>query len=191
MNNPEYIKINDKKYKINTNYKVAIECNEIISDTTIGNYERALAIIYLLFGDEGLDDSENYEKLLELGVKYLTCNQDIEENITEEPDMNFTQDMWLIEASFKSDYGISLKDENMHWWDFYKYINGLTDKCVLNRVRELRIYDTSKVKDIKEKEKIQAQQKRFALKKKAKTFTNEEKKSIDEFYKKLGINREE
>ena len=45
MNNPEYVKVGDKKYKINTDFRVAIECNNIAQDDSIGNTERPLAII--------------------------------------------------------------------------------------------------------------------------------------------------
>ena len=65
MDYPKYVKIGEKKYKINTDFRVAIECQEIALDDSIGDFERALAIIYKLFGDDGLDDSNNYEKLLE------------------------------------------------------------------------------------------------------------------------------
>ena len=75
MNNPEFVKIGDKRYKINTDFRIAIKCNEISMDENIGDYERLLAIIYLLFGDEGLEDEMNHEKLLELGIKYLQCNK--------------------------------------------------------------------------------------------------------------------
>ena len=73
MDYPKYVKIGEKKYKINTDFRVAIECQEIALDDSIGDFERALAIIYKLFGEDGLDDSNNYEKLLELAQKYLSC----------------------------------------------------------------------------------------------------------------------
>ena len=54
LNNPEYVKVGDKKYKINTDFRVAIECNNIAQDDSIGDTEGPLAIIYKLFGDEAL-----------------------------------------------------------------------------------------------------------------------------------------
>ena len=56
MNNPEYAKIGDKKYKINTDFRTAIECNEIATNNNIGEYEKSLAVIYKLFGEDGLND---------------------------------------------------------------------------------------------------------------------------------------
>ena len=60
MNYPEYVKIDNKKYKINTDFRVAIECNEIATDENISDFERALAIIYKLFGNDGINDTDNY-----------------------------------------------------------------------------------------------------------------------------------
>ena len=70
MNKPQYVKVDDKLYKINTDFRIALECNRIAEDDTIGDYERSLAVIYKLFGDEGLE-CRNQNKLLELGIKYF------------------------------------------------------------------------------------------------------------------------
>jgi hypothetical protein len=197
MDYPEYVKIDEKKYKINTDFRVAIDCQEIALDETIGDYERALAVIYKLFGDDGLEDFDNHQKLLELAKKYLSCGKEIEEN-NEEPDMDYKQDMEYIEASFMSDYTIDLTIQKMHWWKFYKLLNGLSNSelgncCVLNRVRNLRNYDTKDIKDQKELNKINEAKKQVALKKKNKVnkISNEQKQNIDNFYKKTGLSRKE
>ena len=49
LNNPEYVKAGNKKYKINTDFRVAIECNEIAESSDVSDTERPLAIIYKLF----------------------------------------------------------------------------------------------------------------------------------------------
>ena len=198
MDYPKYVKIGEKKYKINTDFRVAIECQEIALDDSIGDFERALAIIYKLFGDDGLDDSNNYEKLLELAQKYLSCGKEVDNKTNEEPDMDFVQDMPYIKASFRSDYNINLDDEEMHWWEFYNLMNGLSNSemgncCVLNRIRNLRTFDTKDIKDQKELAKINEAKKQVALKKRTvkKNLTVEQKRNIDNFYEKIGINRKE
>ena len=198
MNYPEYVKVEDKKYKINTNFRVAIECQDIATDESIGDYERALAIVYKLFGEDGINTPQHYEKLLELAVKYLSCGKEVKIETNEEPDMDFTQDMDYIEASFMSDYNIDLTNIEMHWWKFYNLINGLSNSemgncCVLNRVRNLRNYDTKDIKDPKELEKIKKAKEQVALKKrkKAVNLTTEQQKNIDNFYKMTGIERKE
>lgn len=198
MNYPQFAEVNGKRYKINTDFRVAIECQEIATDENIGDYERALAIIYKIFGTEGLSDNENHEKLLELATKFLSCGKELDKEQKGEIDMDFVEDMDYIEASFMSDYNIDLANTKMHWWKFFNLINGLSNSdvgncCVLNRVRNLRTYDTKDIKDPKQLEKIKEAQRQVALKPKNKKIkvTSEQQKNIDNFYDKLGIKRKE
>lgn len=194
MNYPIKVRIEDIEYPINTDFRTAIECNTIAMDRDIGDYERALAIIYKLFGEKGLEDKENHCKLLELAQKYLTCGKELNQEVKEEEiDMDFVQDMDYIEASFMSDYNIDLSNTEMHWWKFYNLMNGLSNSemgncCVLNRIRNLRNYDTSQIKDIKERTKIEKAKQQVALKKKGKALTKEQQESIERFNKLAGIN---
>lgn len=190
MNNPEFAKVNNKKYKINTDFRVAIKCNEISLDKSINSYEKTLAIIYLLYGEEGLNDSDNYEQLLNLAYKYLNCGVEKAENEEpEEPDMDFVQDQKLIESSFKYDYGYNpYQLKYLHWWDFYNDVCNLSNSefgtcCVLSRVRTLRTYDTSQIKDIDTREKIEKAKERVKLNKQKDTRTKEQIR-LDELFEK-------
>ena len=108
--------------------------------------------------------------------------------------MDFIQDMDYIEASFMSDYHIDLTETKMHWWKFYNLMNGLSNSelgncCVLNRIRNLRNYDVSEIKDARERDKIIKAKNQVALRKQEKEvkLTEEQQKSVDEFYKALGF----
>ena len=195
MNNyPEYAEINDKRYKINTDFRVAIECQNIATDESISDYERALAIIYKLFGDDGIDDFNNYDKLLEIATKYLSCGKELD-NKNEEPDMDFVQDKGYIESSFKYDYKYNPYElKYLHWYEFYNDLSNLSNSemgncCVLNRVRNLRNYDTKEIKDPKERKKVEEAKKQVALKKehKKREFSEKEQKNMEEFYKSIGL----
>lgn len=184
---PEYVKVNDKKYKINTSYKVALKCNEIAEDDNINDIERALAIIYILFGEDALNDKKNRSLLLEKAKLYLMCGQ--EPTKDENRDMDFKQDFSLIKASFMSDYHINLSEIDMHYWEFFELLNGLSNSdmgncCILNRVRNLRNFNLSDIKDIREREKIRKAKESVALKKKKKKVyqSNEQKESARDFY---------
>ena len=197
MNNPEYVKVGDKKYKINTDFRVAIECNNIAQDDTIGDTERSLAIIYKLFGDEGLDNSQDWDKLLELAIKYLTLNKDTSDvDNNTEIDMDFNEDMDYIEASFMSDYRIDLTTEKMHFWKFYTLLEGLSNSelgncCVLNRVRNLRTFDLSQIKDNKERERLAKAKEMVALKstKKEVKLTKEQEESMRKLDEIIGLKK--
>ena len=191
MNNPEYAKIGDKKYKINTDYRVGIECDAISRDTSIGEYERALAIIYKIFGDEGLNDVENHAKLLELAEKYLSCGQKFEEKKNEKRDMDFKYDFNLIKASFRSDYGIILENEKMHWWDFYWLLNGLSNSelgntCILNKIRDIRTRDPKDIPDKKDRDALIEAKRIWALPQEKPKPTQKQLESIENLKRIIG-----
>lgn len=195
MNYPEYVEVNGKKYKINTDFRVAIDCNEIALDQSIDDEERVYAIIYKLYGDKGLNDTENHEELLKLAQKYLTCGKELKND--NKPDMDFKQDLGLIEISFLSDYHIDLSKEKMHWWKFNEAINGLSSSelgncSLLNKVRNIRNKKLSDIKDSKERQEMKELQEIWALKRnlKPKVHTEEQKQSAIELLEALGIRKE-
>ncbi len=195
MNNPEYVKIGDKKYKINTDFRVAISCQQIAIDDEIGDTERALAIIYKLFGDEALKEEnvKDWIKLQELAIRYLNLD-DNRPNDDGEPDMDLIEDKKYIRSSFIQDYKYNPYDlEYLHWWDFYNDLSNLSNSelgncCILNRIRNLRTFDVSKIKDSKEKSRIIEEKKKVALKLtiEKEILSCDEKKNQDEFYSALG-----
>lgn len=193
-NSPKYVEIDGKTYSINTDFRIAIECNEIAQDSTIGDLERALAVIYKLFGDEGINTPEHYEKLLKMAQKYLLCGKELEDT-KEEPDMDYVEDYSYIKTSFRSDYGIKLDNEEMHWWEFTDLMNGLSNSelgncCVLNRIRNLRNLDLKTIKDAKERDRLKKEKEKVALKKNRKKPTEKQRESAINILNQLGIGKE-
>lgn len=185
---PKYVEVNGKRYEINTDFRVALKCDEVGRDENVSIYERPLAIIYLLFGEEALQDYENHEQLLELAKKYLSCNKEVKQE--KDPDMDLMQDFGYIKASFRSDYSIDLTNEKMHWWEFCDLLNGLSNSelgncCILNRIRNIRNTDLSKIEDPERKKMIEEAQREVALKKPKKEFTQEEQENMNLFFKQI------
>lgn len=198
MNNPQYVKVDDKLYKINTDFRVALKCNNIAEDKTIGEYERALAIIYKLFGEDGLD-CENQNKLLKLGMKYLLLGNDKKEPKNENKEkyeLDFNKCIGLIKASFKFDYKYDPYElEYLHWYDFYNDLESLSTSefgncCILNRIVSILEQEPKEIKDSKQRQKLIDAQKLLKekyCKKQEKEMTKEQEESARAFYKSLGI----
>lgn len=172
---PEYANINGERYKLNTDFRVALRCFEVIEDETICDEERALAIIYLLFG---FLPEADLEPFLEKATLFLQCGKTREEHEEQKKDMDFTHDRAYINASFMSDYKIDLNTIKLHWWQYIELIQGLTEHCVLSRVREIRNYDLAELKDSKSRMKMAKAQQAVALPIK---HTKEEIEAIDAF----------
>ena len=192
MNYPEYSEIEGVRYKINTDFRFAIECTKIAEDNSIGDCERALAIIYVLFGEKGLNATHHYDKLLSIAKKYLLCGKEPQNDKDEDPDMDYVKDYFYIKTSFRSDYGIKLDEEKMHWWEFFDLLNGLSDSelgncCLLNKIRNARRFDPNKIGDPQKRQEFIEWQNSIKLQKKEKKYTQEEQENMKEFYKQMGL----
>lgn len=198
MNNPKYVKVDNELYEINTDFRIAIECNQIALDKTIGDYERALAIIYKLFGEKGLA-CKSQNKLIELGLKYLSLGKEqnkLKNETESKNDLDFSKCVGLIKSSFKFDYKYDPYElKYLHWYEFYNDLENLSTSefgscCMLNRVVSILNQDASKIKESKERTKLIELQE--ILRKKycvntEKQITKEQEESAREFYKSLGI----
>lgn len=187
------IQIEDTIYEANTDFRIAIRCNEIATDETIGDFERVLGVICTIFGPNALDNPNHYEKLLKWAKKWLSCGQEIVDT-HEQPDMDYIEDMDFIEASFMSDYRIDLTETEMDWHKFNNLMNGLSNSelgncCVLNRIRNLRNFDVSTIKDSKERQKLAKAKEMVTLKKykKENHLTKEQEESMERLNKILGL----
>ncbi len=169
---PTKCEINGQVYELNTDYKIALACFKAIEDEDITDIERAYAVVGLLFGDVDVD----MNKALEVATKFLCCGK--ENARPEKKDMDFDYDKDYITASFMSDYGIDLDTTDMHWWKYCAYISGLTEKCILNKVRDIRNIDLSEYKDPKARSKILRAMENVKLPYKR---SKEEQEKVDEF----------
>lgn len=175
---PDRIAVDGTDYEINTDYRYALACFECISDAELSDYERAYGVLGILYKTV----PENEGAALRMAVKYLRCGKE-EDGPRGKPDMDFESDMHYIRSSFRSDYAIDLNHVKMHWFEFCELLQGLSDDSILNRVRDIRNYDLSTVKDSKTRQKIIRAKQEVAL---PERLTREEQDIVDEFFQQLG-----
>ena len=198
MNKPQYVKVGDNKYKINTDFRTALECNKIAKDKSIKDLERAMAIIYKLFGEDGLN-CKDQEKLLDLAVKYLRVGRDIdikESSDKEKYELDFDKCKGLIKSSFKFDYQYDPYElDYLHWYDFYNDLENLSTSefgtcCALNRIRVILDQDPKSIKDSKQRKSLVDSQKllkQLYCTTEQPQLTKEQEENANNFYKALGI----
>lgn len=187
---PTKMEANGRIYPINTDYRVALACFKALEDTEINDIERFYAIETLLLGDNVLEEDEDIlrskiELYLRHGEKENTSNDEI--------DMDYLQDETISKISIRQCYHINLNEiPYMHWYEYNELLSGLTSETILNKIRELRNYDTKDIKDVKEKNKIEKAKKQVALRKKQpkKQATEEQLKSAENFWKKFNLGKE-
>lgn len=175
MKYPKFAKIAGVKYPISTSYLTALKCFDIVNDSSISDSERSLAIMFKLFG---FIPETNLDKFLDVTVRYLQRGETREQQSTKKKDMNFNEDIGYIVASFQSDYNIDLTDTDMHFYKFLDLIQGLTEKSVMSRVRDIRNYDLSEIKDPKFRAQMAEAQENLRLPEK---ISEDDQEALDEF----------
>ena len=174
---PTKMEANGHIYSINTDYRYGLACMRAINDSTITKLERYYALLTILLGEDVLEEDEDI--LMSKIEIYLRCGKE-ENTSNDEIDMDYIQDEDLIDTSIRQVYKIDINKENMHWYEYNKLISGLTEECILNRVRDIRSYDLSEEKDEKRRKKIIEAKNRVALKENH--IKTDKEKELDEFW---------
>ena len=178
---PHFVKIRGENVRIKTDFTTALRCLKVVDDNTIGDYERALAVVYIMYGY--IPDDDLINDYLEMAKKFLQCGESTEQQETKPSDMDLNFDRKYINASFMSDYHIDLSQcPNMHFWQFCELITGLTDKCILSRIRQIRTCDVNDYPE-KDREAIRKAKEELALPEK---LTKEQIEAINRFEALLG-----
>ena len=193
MNNPEYIQIDDVKYKINTDFRVAIRFQQLVRQKNISDYELILGTIELFYGREGIIHGEHYERLVNGALNFIkgrpSSFKPEKNGKNAKIDMDYIKDWGIIASSIKQEYGIDINKEKIHWWTFFDYLNGLSSECLFNRVREIRNKDISKIKDKKERDEYIKLKEQWKLEEDQVKLTQEQIDSVNKFYELTGIER--
>lgn len=182
---PTKMEANGHIYNINTDYRIALACLKAIDDVEIGDIERFYAIETLLLGENVLyEDEPILHEKIEI---YLRCGQ--KENISDdEIDMDYFEDETKIRTSIRQCYHLNLNNiPYMHWYEFNELISGLTSECLLNKVREIRNCDISKIDDPRVLEQVIKAQEYLALEKRKPKLSEEQQKSVKTVFELAGI----
>lgn len=170
-----HARIDGDLYKINTDFKVAVKCLQLIEDPSVSEMERAIGVITMLFGKEAPLTKEAMAK----AHKFLTYGNDESKTPSSaERDIDFTLDQRYIVPSIRKDYQIDITKQDLHWHEFIDLLTGLSEKALINSVRRIRTLDLSTVKDTKQRQELAKAKKQFALPIKR---TKEEEQALSEF----------
>lgn len=148
--------IDGVEYAIDTDFRTALECQKLLGDPDVSEYEKSIGVIVMLFGEECPITQEAIDK----AMLFLRGG---DEQTDEEPCLSYEQDWSLIYAAFMSQYKIDLDNDNLHYQQFTDMIKGLKNQAI-NDLVALRTYDLSEVKDVKQRKKIADKKNKVSLK---------------------------
>jgi len=174
---PEFAEVNGKVYSFNTDYRYGLKCFEIIKDKGISDTERTLAILSVIYKEE--IDEKDIDTAYKKACVFLQCGKKQDTDDSSIVDIDIVYDEDFIVSSYMSDYKIDLPNiEYLHFYQFCQLITGLTESSIMSKVRDIRNYDLSELKDSKQRAKMIKAKEKLAL---PIELSKEEKEVIDEF----------
>ena len=164
-----------KGYHINTDFKCGIKISLALDDWQLGDEERVLTALSLLYG-EGIPDDMN---IALDGLRwFLTCGKEADkasysdiddvdntkESVNVKGDdisFDFEADASNIYAAFLKNYNIDLTKTDMHWFQFIALFSNLKNTS-LNDMMYYRTIDLSQYKG-EQKAEMKALKERYKI----------------------------
>ena len=131
---PTKIRIKDKIYKINSDFRNCIKIIQAFEDEELYDEEKYLILIKRLYLDE--ISTEDLEEAIIKGIKFLDLgeeNDKSEENIKRL--YSFSKDNTYIYTGIRQAHNIDLNSiEYLHWWNFVYLFLDIGQDCMFNQL---------------------------------------------------------
>lgn len=143
-----------KKYPINFAFDNVLRFYELVEDDSVNEPDKLITAFQMFFPDtetantdlivEGVQSVAQYIQQEPYGNQANTADSGVS---TPRKYYSFTQDAEAIYASFLSQYGVDLIQEqgHLHWDKFKAMLMGLEEKTVFRQIIEIRTRDTSEM----------------------------------------------
>ncbi len=145
---PQSIKVEDKTYPINTDFRTWIDICVYLEDETYSLEEKVLKLLCDAYTKELPPDIESAVNAL---LEFMMGKNKRESSYGGASDkiFDFGVDEGLIYASFMQQYGIDLYTATLHWWSFIHLLSALDENTAFMKVIG---YRTINIEAIKNKE---------------------------------------
>lgn len=151
---PKEVTIDNKEYKINSDFRTSILFELLMQDSSIGEEDKILMALQLYYPQIPMNINGAIEKML----WFYRCGKDISKSKGNGKGKSVTQiysfehDDDYIYAAFMDQYGIDLQDiDYLHWWKFKAMFKSLKEDNEIVKIMGYRSMDLSKIKDKEQK----------------------------------------
>lgn len=131
---PTKIRIKDKIYKINSDFRNCIKIIQAFEDEDLYDEEKYLILIKRLYMDE--IPSEDLEEAIIKGIRFLDLGEESENNEENIKRLySFSKDNTYIYTGIRQSHNIDLNSiEYLHWWNFVYLFLDIGQDCMFNQL---------------------------------------------------------
>ncbi|XZM33943.1 bacteriophage Gp15 family protein [Clostridium perfringens] len=184
---PTHVEIDNKKYKINTDFRTSILFELLIQDNSLEQKEKLIKALELYYPVIPKNIEEAIEKIL----WFYKCGKDFQygdssksknsSRTKRELEYSFEYDDGYIYAAFLDQYNIDLQDINyLHWWKFRAMFNSLKEDNLIVKMMGYRSVNLSEITDKEQRKQIKKMKELYKLPKIVDKESEEYRLSIEE-----------
>lgn len=134
--------IDDKGYRLKTDFRIWIEFERIMQDKSIAPMHKVAMIYDLCF-----EEPPPYGVALDGVMEFYHGEKPAGRGGSKKAVLSFEQDAEYIYCAFLTQYGIDLTEAKLHWHKFKALFAGLNEDNMIVKIMQIRGTDLSKIKD--------------------------------------------
>lgn len=163
---PYFVFLNNRKYKINVDFRNMISFEQIVQDKTKSKAEKIKKGIQLFYPAFYKDidfyylqrNPKLYQEACDKLVWFYKCGREdylakksTSKSIPINKIFSYEYDDEYIYSAFYQEYGIDLSYDKVHWWKFKALLKGLKEDVVFEKIIGYRAYtgDDNNMKELK------------------------------------------
>ena len=141
---PDTLIVAGTQYHINTDFRVWIGFEKLLTESDDSDDELLDAIFKLVFTGQ-IPGPEDYQQAVDEILWFYKCGKDISRTggTGKKNVFSYDYDDGYIVAAFKEQYGINLNTEPLHWWEFHAYMLSLSENTEFVKIMGYRAVEIS------------------------------------------------
>ena len=177
---------NYKGFLIDSDFQIGIQIWQIMEEEELSENEKLSFCLSLLFPDKDLKGNSLLVPDIQTAVEGLQWflsdwYHDNPNNKDKTKVTDYDIDQWRIYSAFRTQYGINLNTDKLHFWEFMGLLTTL-DECAYTRVIGIRQQPIRPKMSAEEKKALKEAKAIYSLDTREE-LTDEEQEAIDEFMK--------
>lgn len=175
-------------YPIDTDFQTGIMISQCLADESLNEQEKFETAVRLLF-PSACPPPQELQEALKWFLNGFDHDNHTGEKSSETLVMDFDIDQWRIYAAFRSQYGIDLNKDKLHWFVFMGLLANV-EECSFTRVMDIRQKKITPKMSREEKESLKRSKRIFQIKHSERHLSAKEQQRVDEFMKYANIKKQ-
>ncbi len=160
---PDSLNINGTEYKINTDFRVWIKFEMLLSYDSADANKTLFEIKRLIFKDK-IPPAHLDEETTEQILWFYRCGKEPRKTSEKSKDIfSYEYDDGYICSAYMEQYHIDLNGKNLHWWKFHAYMLSLSDDTEFVKIMGYRAIEINSKMSSEQRNFYQKMKKHFQL----------------------------